>query len=91
MTALGDLAPRWTEISALLDEALALPAAQRAAWLEHWAAKRSVEDELRSLLATHAGVETGDFLGHVAAARIALRCAQPRPSNRGGSTSAHTA
>jgi eukaryotic-like serine/threonine-protein kinase len=64
MTALTDLAPRWPAISALLDQALELPAAQRAAWLDQLDAEHAAfENELRSLLARHGGVETGDFLG----------------------------
>jgi eukaryotic-like serine/threonine-protein kinase len=63
MTAFTDLAPRWHEISALLDQALDLPAAQRAAWLDQLSAAHApLEDELRRLLAQLAGVETGDFL-----------------------------
>ena len=52
---------RWPAISALLDDALALPAAQRIAWLQ------ALPDDadrvtLRRLLADHAKVETADFL-----------------------------
>jgi eukaryotic-like serine/threonine-protein kinase len=63
MTAFTDLAPRWPEISALLDQALDLPAAQRAAWLDRLGVEHApLEDELRGLLGPHGGVETGEFL-----------------------------
>ncbi len=63
MTAIGDLSPRWSELSALLDEALALPAAERVRWVDS-AAIEPVElrDTLRRLLLAQARVETGDFL-----------------------------
>ena len=48
----GDLAARWKEVSRLLDEALDLPAAERAAWLanlppEHAQSKPHLERLLR--------------------------------------------
>lgn len=64
MTALDALSARWPALNALLDEALALPAAERSRWLESLAGEQAgLKDTLRDLLATHAGVETGDFLG----------------------------
>lgn len=64
MTAFVDLAPRWPEVSALLDEALALPADERHSWIDSLAgAQAALKDTLRHLLAAHAEVETGDFLG----------------------------
>ncbi|MBX3606611.1 MAG: protein kinase [Piscinibacter sp.] len=63
MNRLDDLAPRWAELSALLDEALALPAAQRDAWLAALPETGAgLRDTLRELLAAQAGIETGDFL-----------------------------
>ncbi len=64
MTDLSALSPHWPEVSALLDEVLALPAAQRSAWLEQLSSEHAPwKDTLRELLTTHTGVETGDFLG----------------------------
>ncbi|WP_127998178.1 serine/threonine-protein kinase [Piscinibacter defluvii] len=63
MNRLDLLAPRWAELSALLDEALALPAAQREAWLQALPETGAgLRDTLRELLAAQAGIETGDFL-----------------------------
>ena len=63
MTALSELAPRWPEINALLDQALVLPAAERAAWLDALRVEpATLKDTLRDLLAAHAQVETSDFL-----------------------------
>jgi len=60
---LSNLAPRWPEISALLDQALALPAAERAAWLDGLSIEpASLKDTLRGLLAAQGQVETDDFL-----------------------------
>jgi predicted Ser/Thr protein kinase len=61
--SLNALAPLWPALSGLLDEALALPAHERAALVaslqgEH-AALRPV---LEQLLGAHAVIETGDFL-----------------------------
>ena len=67
MTAIGDLSPRWSEISALLDEALALPAAERARWVESAAIEPAeLRDTLRRLLQEQARVETGEFLETIA-------------------------
>ncbi len=60
MPALSDLATRWPQVSALLDQALALPAAERMPWLEALAIDSPLKDTLRDLLV--AGVETSDFL-----------------------------
>jgi serine/threonine protein kinase len=63
MIPLDALLPRWPEISALIDEALALPAGERARWLDSLAGDRAgLKDTLRELLASHARIETGDFL-----------------------------
>lgn len=61
---IGELESDWPAISALLDEALAVPAADRGAWLE---ARTDVEPTRRSaveqILSRQAGVESDDFLG----------------------------
>jgi hypothetical protein len=63
MISLDALAPRWPEISALLDEVLALPAAERMRWVEALAGDRAeLKDALRELLAARVQVETDDFL-----------------------------
>jgi len=63
MKPLGALAGRWPALNALLDEALDLPAGERAAWLETLHGERAtLRDTLRQLLAAHAGVDTNDFL-----------------------------
>jgi eukaryotic-like serine/threonine-protein kinase len=57
------LSPHWPEISALLDEALALPPQERPAWLASLAgAHAGFRDSLRALLAVQASVETGSFM-----------------------------
>jgi serine/threonine-protein kinase len=56
----------WPALSELLDDALALPPGERDAWLAGLAGRGVVsaqqQDTLRALLATQAGIETGDFL-----------------------------
>jgi serine/threonine-protein kinase len=53
----------WPALSDLLDEALALPPGQRDAWLDALdGASAQHRESLRALLATQAGIETGDFL-----------------------------
>ncbi|MBL8317359.1 MAG: serine/threonine protein kinase, partial [Burkholderiaceae bacterium] len=67
MTAIDDLGPHWPEISALLDEALALPAAERERWIESAPIEPAeLRDTLRRLLQAQAHVETGDFLATIA-------------------------
>jgi serine/threonine protein kinase len=57
------LASDWSALSALIDEALALPVAEREAWLRALEGDRAAHrDTLRALLATQAEIETGDFL-----------------------------
>ncbi len=64
MNPLQDLAARWPEIDALLDEALALPAAERSAWLARLDGERAaLRDTVAHLLGAHAQAETGDFMG----------------------------
>lgn len=63
MQGIAALAADWPALSALLDEALALPAAARAAWLSALPAEHAARrDTLRALLARQAEVETDDFL-----------------------------
>jgi serine/threonine protein kinase len=53
----------WPTVSALLDEALALPAAERDTWLQSLDGERAaLKDTLRELLSRASGVETEDFL-----------------------------
>jgi tetratricopeptide (TPR) repeat protein len=64
VTALAALAAHWPEINSLLNEALALPVPERAGWLDSLHLEHAeLKDTLRELLAAHAAVETGDFLG----------------------------
>jgi serine/threonine protein kinase/tetratricopeptide (TPR) repeat protein len=61
MSRLPALSARWGEISALLDEALALPPDERARWLEALGGdSASLKDTLRELL--DEGVETNELL-----------------------------
>ncbi len=54
---------QWAQISPLLDEALALPCNQHAAWLDRLEGERAVHrGSLQALLARRAEVETDDFL-----------------------------
>ncbi|MCA3220323.1 MAG: protein kinase [Burkholderiales bacterium] len=56
-------AATWSEVSALLDEVLALPPEARDGFVEALDGERAVHrDTLRALLAQSAAVETGDFL-----------------------------
>ncbi|MBC8057671.1 MAG: serine/threonine protein kinase [Rhizobiales bacterium] len=63
MDSLAQLAPNWPEISAMLDEALDLPAAERGAWLDALEGVRARhKDTLRALLGATGGRETQDLL-----------------------------
>lgn len=88
MIAFDALAPRWPEISALLDEALALPAAERPRWLESLSDDRAgLRETLRELLAAQAGAETADFLGTLPRMAIAggtARAGEPAGGDRVG-------
>ncbi len=76
MTALDDLAPRWPEISALLDEVLELPASQRANWVDTLDGERAaLKDTVRRLLEARASIETGDFLDTLPRLKHALEAA----------------
>ena len=64
MNPLGDLADQWPGLNELLDEALALPAERRGAWLQALPAEHApLKEALARLLEVRAGIETGDFLG----------------------------
>jgi serine/threonine-protein kinase len=63
MKPLPPLQAEWPAISELLDEALALPAEARAAWLASLSGERAAHrGVLSELLATQASIETGNFL-----------------------------
>ena len=60
---LRDLQGDWPALNALLDEALALPASERSAWLAALAGERSgLRETLARLLEAVPGVETDDLL-----------------------------
>ncbi len=75
MKPLQPLSERWPEIDALLDEALALPAEARPAWLAALDGEHApLRDTLAQLLQAQAASERGNFLGalpHVALAGAA--------------------
>ncbi|HEV6967930.1 serine/threonine-protein kinase [Roseateles sp.] len=63
MSRLPGLAQHWAIVSRLLDEALALPAEARDAWLDALEGDaRQHRETLIALLKTQAGLETDDFL-----------------------------
>ena len=63
MTPMSRFEAHWPVVSALLDEALSLPAQERAGWLEGLAGERALHREtVRKLLSHQASVETDDFL-----------------------------
>jgi serine/threonine-protein kinase len=60
---MSNAAADWKRLSPLLDAALDLPVAQRPAWLASLPPEHAdLRERLQELLATHPGVETGDFL-----------------------------
>ena len=66
MTSLSKFAVEWPAISALLDEALSLPATEHATWLASLVGERAAHREaLRTLLAHRPEVETDDFLREI--------------------------
>ena len=73
MKPLSHLVADWPVLSALLDQALALPAAERPAWLAalppEQAAHRFV---LQQLLDAQAQVETDDFLAALPALPVQI-------------------
>lgn len=66
MTPLSDIAEHWSQISSLLDEALALPLEARAAWLDTLAREGTIPPDavhaLEALLKTQSAIVTSDFL-----------------------------
>lgn len=72
VNALASFEADWPAISALLDEALNLPASEHTTWLENLAGERAAHREaLRSLLRQRHGIETDDFLGQLPALDVA--------------------
>jgi hypothetical protein len=71
MRPLGSLAPRWPEISALLDQALELPLADRDGWLERL--QRDQAD-----LAPCRGLDAATTMRDRTACRIDITC-MPSP------------
>jgi len=59
---LSDLAADWPNLVQRLDEALALPESERAAWLDRLDDTDPLKDTLRGLLRGPAGAEGGHFL-----------------------------
>ncbi len=85
MASLHALADRWPEINALLDEALALPAAQRGPWLDALEGPQAtLRDTLARLLAAQLQVDTGDFLCTLPALDPPLPPDEPRPADTVG-------
>jgi serine/threonine protein kinase/tetratricopeptide (TPR) repeat protein len=79
MKSLKPFAMHWPEISELLDEALALPASARRAWLEAIPPDRApLRDALQELLSSGSGVKADDFL--VTLPRL-LPASLPSPSS----------
>ncbi len=73
MTPLARFQAHWPAVSALLDEALALPAAARGTWLASLDGAHAAHREaLIALLATQARIETGDFLAELPCLPITL-------------------
>ncbi len=63
MADLHAMSKRWTEISALLDEVLALPSVEQDAWLDALSGESAaLRPALRELLVSRARIETGSFL-----------------------------
>lgn len=66
MTPLTTLEGDWPAISALLDEALDLPASEQTTWLDSLAGEHAAHRNLlRSLLKQRHVIETDDFLGQL--------------------------
>ncbi|HSI48550.1 MAG TPA: serine/threonine-protein kinase [Ideonella sp.] len=85
MTPLSRLSADWPHISALLDQALALPLAQREAWLAALAGPDAAHREpLRQLLATQAELEGGDFLQALPQLPDTRSSGEPAPGLRVG-------
>ncbi|RZL35488.1 MAG: serine/threonine protein kinase [Rubrivivax sp.] len=71
MTPLSQFEADWPAVSALLDEALDLPASEQASWLDSLAGEQAVHRQaLRQQQAQRGGVETDDFLGALPELRV---------------------
>ena len=85
MSGWADLAGQWSLVSALLDEALALPPSERAVWL---AAQKNLapeaKTELQKLLAMQAELDTSDFLQTLPSLAIAQPAGAVRANDRVG-------
>lgn len=80
MTPISQFDSDWPAISALLDDALSLPASEHAGWLDSLAGEHAAHrDSLRLLLAHQHGVETDDFLSQLP--RLNIDAAEP-PADR---------
>jgi len=77
MADLQFLAQDWPTLSRRLDEALALPLAERGAWLDDLHEPEAFKSSLRRLLADDPGVETDDFLASLP--RLTVEPAGPPP------------
>ncbi|MEO6280650.1 serine/threonine-protein kinase [Roseateles sp.] len=74
----------WPALSQLIDEALALSAPERDAWLQSLDGNRAAHrDTLCNLLATQAAIETGDFLADLPVLPTAASTAANVPSAAG--------
>jgi hypothetical protein len=83
VSRLQDLAADWPALNGLLDQALALPQAERLPWVEQLP-ETAPKDTLRRLLSVRHGIETGDFLGTLP--RVAAGTASDAASAQAGET-----
>ena len=73
VTPLSTFEADWPAISALLDEALNLPASEHTTWLDSLVGEHAAyRDSLRLLLKQRHGIETDDFLGQLPRLNIDL-------------------
>ncbi|MBP6764090.1 MAG: protein kinase [Rubrivivax sp.] len=81
------VAADWPALNALLDEALALPPAEREPWLQRLHGPHALlKDTLGRLLAVQAGIETGNFLGTLPRLDATAARQTPAPTARPGDT-----
>ncbi|MCE4557904.1 protein kinase domain-containing protein [Roseateles cellulosilyticus] len=79
-TGLSRFSDQWPAISALLDEALALPVAEQGVWLDSLVGERAAHRQALSLLLRYrSGIETGSFLNELPA----LDAGAPAPAAEG--------
>jgi tetratricopeptide (TPR) repeat protein len=77
-------AAAWAELSRLLDQALDLPADERASWVDSLGAPfENLKPQLRDLLSRAAQVETGDFLHTIPAVDAGADVFAARSGNAG--------